>query len=69
MRAIFLLEMHENRPKYASGARIVADNLVKFWTLHRHSDATALRIALKFCIIICLMTLLHRKELSEDELF
>ena len=68
MQAIFLLGMHENRPKYASGARIVADNLVKFWTLHRHSNATAQWITLKFCIIICLMTFLHHTKLSEDEL-
>ena len=69
MQAIFLLGMHEYRPKYARGARIVAGNLVKFWTLHRHSNATALRIALKFCIIICLMTFLHHTKLGEHELF
>ena len=69
MQAIFLLGMREKIPKYASGPRIVADNLVKFWTLHRHSNATALRIALKFCIIICLLTFLHHTKLGEYELF
>ena len=69
MQAIFLLGMHENRPKYAGGARIVADNLVKFWTLHRHSNDAALWITLKFCIIICLMTFLLHTKLGEHELF
>ena len=66
MMMMHFMGVYESRPNHASGAPIVADILVKLWSLYRHSNAFAALITLKSCTLISLIPFLLHTKISKN---